>query len=164
MKGVKINKVYVELEETEDGRKKIKLLKNGLHPIDVLAELISAQNEEFKALYNRELCDWGQYDEPGEPGERPHMVFVLYSRETGERIPVQRFILWDEKTDKPVPIPQKILNQPGKRTMDRRDTLQHVSNFLDFKRMEADAQAKGLRMRQQASWKILESAKSRMEG
>jgi hypothetical protein len=164
MENIKLEKVLVDVEDIGDGRQKLKRLKNGLHPIDVLSELISEENDAFRAEYGRDGCDWGTYEQPGEPGERPHLVFVLYSRETGERVPVRRFILWNRETDTPIPIPVKIPKKPGMRTMDRRDTLEHVSNFLDFKQMEAKAEARGLELRAADSWRAMEKAKRRMEG
>lgn len=164
MKETDIERVFVELEETEDGRKRLKRSKSGQRPMDILAEILAEQEAEFKKLYNRDLFQWGTYDEPGEPGERPHIIFVLYSLETGEKVPVRRFIMWDAKEDKPVPIPQPILKHPGRRSMDRADTLEHVGNFLDFKKMERAAEERGLHLQKVAAGRVLQKAQDRMEG
>lgn len=164
MENIKLEKVMVELEDTDDGRKKLKRLKNGLHPIEVLAEIIAEDNDAFRQQYGRDLLDWGAYEEKGEDGERPHYIFVLYSRETGEKVPIRRFILWNQKEDKPVPIPQKVLGKPGMRTMARKDTLEHAGNYLDFTKMRAKAEERGLHIQSTASWNCLEKAKRRMDG
>jgi hypothetical protein len=164
MENIKIEKVMVELEDTDDGRKKLKRLKNGLHPIEVLGEIIAEDNDAFRRQYGRDLLDWGSYEERGEDGERPHYVFVLYSRETGEKVPIRRFILWNQKEDKPIPIPEKVLGKPGMKTMARKDTLEHAGNYLDFTKIRARAEERGLHIQSSASWNVLEKAKRRMEG
>lgn len=165
MERIKLERVVVELEDAGNGQKRLKRLKNGLKPMDVLAELISEENDAFRREYNRDGYDWVVYDEPGEPGERPHLIFVLMDKTAGEdeRKPKRRFVLWDKDTDKPVPIPLKIPNKPGMRTMDRADTLEHVGNFLDFTKLRAKAEARGLEIQHAESWHALEKAARRME-
>jgi len=165
MERIKLERVMVELEDAGNGQKRLKRLKNGLKPIDVLAELISEENDAFRREYNRDGYDWTVYEEPGDPGERPHLIFVLIDKTAGEdeRKPLRRFVLWDKETDKPVPIPLKIPNKPGMRTMARAETLEHVGNFLDFTKMRAKAEERGLEIRHAESWHALEKAARRME-
>ena len=166
MERIKLERVVVELEDAGNGQKRLKRLKNGLKPMDVLAELISEENDAFRREYNRDGYDWVVYDEPGEPGERPHLIFVLIDKTAGEdeRKPLRRFVLWDKETDKPVPIPLKIPNKPGMRTMARADTLEHVGHFLDFTKLRAKAVERGLAIQHAESWHALEKAARRMEG
>lgn len=165
MQDVDIEKIMVELEDAGNGQKRLKRLKNGLKPMEVLSELVAEENDAFKREYNRNGFDWTTYEEPGGPGERPHLVFVLIDKTAGddERKPLRRFILWDKETDKPVPIPSQIPNKAGMRTMARAETLEHVGNFLDFTKMRAKAEERGLEIKHAASWSALDRAMRRME-
>lgn len=165
MENIALEKIMVELEDAGNGQKRLKLLKNGLKPMEVLSELIAAENAAFKAEYKRDGYDWTIYEEPGEPGERPHIIFVLIDKTAGEdeRKPLRRFVLWDKETDKPVPKPSKIPHNPGMRTMARSETLEHVGNYLDFTKMRAKAEERGLEIRHAESWHALEKA-ARMMG
>ena len=164
METVDLERIIVKVENVGNGQKRLKRLKNGNRPMDELADIIAEKNEAFKNEYGRDGFDWSTYEEAGAPGERAHLIFVLYSKEVeGERIPIRRFVLWDEKEDKPVPIPLKVPNKPGMRMMAREDTLEHVGNFLDFSKMRAEAEERGLKIQHTASWDALERAKRRME-
>lgn len=165
MESIELEKVMVELEDAGNGQKRLKRLKNGLKPMEVLSELIAEQNTAFKRKYKRDGYDWTVYDEPGRPGERPHLIFVLIDKTAGEdeRKPLRRFVLWDKETDKPVPVPSQILDKPGMKTMARAETLEHVGNFLDFTKMRAQAEERGLEIRHNTSWQSLEKAMRRME-
>lgn len=165
METVELERIIVELVDAGNGQQRLKRLKNGNRPMDELADIIAEKNDAFKSIYGRDGFDWGTYEEAGGPGERPHLIFVLYSKEVeDERIPIRRFVLWDEKEDKPVPIPLKVPHKPGMRAMARADTLEHVGNFLDFSKMRAEAEERGLKIQHTASWDALEKAKRRMEG
>ena len=163
MKAIQIEEILVDLEETKDGRQKVKRLAGGAHPMDILGQVLSEANEEYKAANNgTDLIDWGVYDEPGEPGERPHNVAVLYSKEMGDRTPIRKFIMVDRETNRPVQIPIKMLH--GEKTMARRDTLEHVGKVLDYEAMKAESKRRGLEIRSSASWNALEKMKRNAEG
>lgn len=159
MENIPLRKILVDLEDTEDGGKRIKLLDNGLHPLDVVAETLAEVNADYQEKFDADLFQWGTYWDKSAKGDRPHKVFVLYSLESGEKVPIRRFILWNKNTDKPITKPSRVPNKNGMMTMAKRDTVDHIGNFLDWKKIEKKMEAKQVHLRAANSWDVLERAK-----
>lgn len=164
MENIPLKKILVDLEDTEDGCKRIKRLENGSHPLDALSEALAEVDAEYKEKFSKDLFQWGTYWDNSAKDTRPSKVFVLYSMETGEKKPIMRFVLWDRATDKPVPKPSRVPGKNGMRTMARQDSVEHIGNFLDWKKVEKKWAERKLEVRAANSWDVLERAKHELEG
>ena len=163
MENIPIEEIVVDLEETDNGQQRIKRLKGGAHPLDILGQVFSEENEKYKAANNgAPLLEWGIHREPGKPGERPHDVAIIYSIATNERVALRKFILVDRATNRPIQVPQKMPN--GHKNMARVDTLEHVGKVLDFEAMKAESIRRGVELRASATWTALERMKENAEG
>lgn len=158
MSEVPIMLLEVEFEEI-DGVRRIKRNGKGEHPIEAYGHMLIEMDREYRASHNGwPLFDYSTCQVKGEYGEPDHHEITIYSLETGSPVPINRLLVIDRETSKPVPI-----GANGKKYTPKSETAFHVGQMLLHEKLKTESLKRGLQIK---SEKLKEFSKltSELEG